>query len=214
MPAMKKTIIALFVALLVTGYAHAEQTERVIHLLDKEVMDKREGIYYAPNENIPFTGKAVDFHPNGQQRWEGNYVNGKLNGLLTTWRDNGQKSSEYHTVDGKLNGLSTGWFENGQKWYEHHYVDGEFDGLSTSWFKNGQKWYEGYYVNGKRNGLWTIWSPYRQKYMEEYYVDGIDVDSSEKIIKRCRNSMGQYGAARVKECVDRDIEAEIALRKY
>ncbi|MFI3218783.1 MAG: hypothetical protein QX189_06630 [Methylococcales bacterium] len=190
MPAMKKTIIALFVALLVTGYAHAEQTERVIHLLDKEIMDKREGIYYAPNENIPFTGKAVHFDPNGQQRWEGNYVNGKTNGLFTSWNANGQKTYEGHLVNGKQNGSSTMWFDNGQKMFENHYVDGKENGLSTMWLDNGQK------------------------VTEIIYVNGIDIDSSEKIIKRCRNSMGQYGAARVKECVDRDIEAEIALRKY
>ncbi len=190
MPAMKKTIIALFVALLVTGYAHAEQTERVIHLLDKEIMDKREGIYYAPNENIPFTGKAVHFHPNGQQSWEGNYVNGKTNGLFATWNDNGQKLSESYHVNGKHEGLYTMWFPNGQKLSEEHYVNGKLDGLSTIWRENGQK------------------------FLEEKYVDGIDADSAKEIINRCRNSMGQYGAARVKECVDRDIEAEIALRKY
>jgi antitoxin component YwqK of YwqJK toxin-antitoxin module len=150
MPAMKKTIIALFIALLVTGYAHAEQTERVIHLLAKEIREnKREGIFYAPNENIPFTGKAVIFH-NGQKWLEEHYVNGKLNGLLTAWHDNGQKSSEHHYVDGELDGLSTNWSENGQKFSESHYVDGKQNGLSTSWFENGQKFFEGYYVNGKK----------------------------------------------------------------
>jgi hypothetical protein len=36
----------------------------------------------------------------------------------------------------------------------------------------------------------------------------------QEIIARCRTQMGEYGAAMVKACVDRDIEAENALQKY
>ena len=39
-------------------------------------------------------------------------------------------------------------------------------------------------------------------------------DVKQEIIQRCRNQMGQYGAAMVKACVDQDIEAARALNGY
>jgi mannitol-specific phosphotransferase system IIBC component len=39
-------------------------------------------------------------------------------------------------------------------------------------------------------------------------------EAMQKLISRCRSTMGEYGSAMVKACVDQDIEAENALRKY
>lgn len=39
-------------------------------------------------------------------------------------------------------------------------------------------------------------------------------DEKDDIIARCRATMGEYGAAMVKSCADRDIEAEEALNEY
>ena len=36
----------------------------------------------------------------------------------------------------------------------------------------------------------------------------------DRVIERCRDQMGAYGAAMVKGCVDIDIEAEQALQNY
>jgi hypothetical protein len=36
----------------------------------------------------------------------------------------------------------------------------------------------------------------------------------QELISRCRSTMGEYGSAIVKACVDQDIEAENALRNY
>ena len=39
-------------------------------------------------------------------------------------------------------------------------------------------------------------------------------DVRDEIISRCRSSMGEYGSAMVKACVDQDIEAINALAAY
>ena len=53
-------------------------------------------IAYLPNQDTPFTGRVEDFHENGQKKEEGNYKDGKADGLWTEWYENGQKSSEDH----------------------------------------------------------------------------------------------------------------------
>tara|TARA_Y100000589_G_C26990717_1_gene562500 strand:- start:39 stop:545 length:507 start_codon:yes stop_codon:yes gene_type:complete len=93
---------------------------------------------YIPNQDTPFTGKAVAFHPNGQKRWEQTYKDGKLDGLWTGWWKNGQKRFERNYKDGKRDGLTTEWYENGQKGQEVKHKDGKL--MSTvHWKPNGEK---------------------------------------------------------------------------
>ncbi len=39
-------------------------------------------------------------------------------------------------------------------------------------------------------------------------------DVTQEIMDRCRSSMGEYGAAMVKACVDRDLKALPEIHKY
>jgi antitoxin component YwqK of YwqJK toxin-antitoxin module len=111
------------------------------------------------------------FHPNGEQRGEGSYVDGILvggetdftglpsdgrEGLWVVWYTNGQRRFEGRYRDGELEGFSTEWFANGQKRQERSYRDGEVEGLTTQWHENGQKWSEATYLNGTRTSR-TEW---------------------------------------------------------
>jgi len=111
------------------------------------------------------------FHPNGEQRGEGSYVDGILvggetdftglpsdgrEGLWVVWYTNGQRRFEGRYRDGELEGFSTEWFANGQKRQESSYRDGEVEGLTTQWLPNGQKWSEATYLNGTRTSR-TEW---------------------------------------------------------
>ena len=51
--------------------------------------------------------------------------------------------------DGKPDGLNLGWYENGKKQWEENYKDGKEDGLVVAWHENGQKAMEGMVENGK-----------------------------------------------------------------
>ena len=71
-----------------------------------ETMDdlvKRDGLYYKNFTDVPFTGKIVDYHPNGQLRKKETHKDGKKDGLWVFYGENGQLLSKL-TVgqDGKI----------------------------------------------------------------------------------------------------------------
>jgi len=100
----------------------------------EEELEFREDIAYLKGSDTPYTGKFYILHPNGQKHGEGNFKNGKPDGL------------------------SVEWFENGQKWSEGNYKDGKPDGLSVTWHKNGQKYVEANYKDGKLVGSMKLWN--------------------------------------------------------
>jgi len=81
----------------------------------------RNDIVYLPNQTDGFTGKNLCVYKNGQNKTEGSFKGGKLDGKLTMWYENGQKRLEGNYKDGKLDGKLTRWFENGQKSLENNY---------------------------------------------------------------------------------------------
>ena len=70
-------------------------------------LQHRGWLSYIPNQDTPFTGKAVSFYANGQKRHEANYKDGKHDGLHPRWYENGQKRGEVSWKDGKRDGLWT-----------------------------------------------------------------------------------------------------------
>jgi len=116
--------------------------------VNREELEQRESIWYLIGSDTPYTGKSFELYDNGQKRWEGNFKDGKADGLSVMWFENGQKESEANFKDGKLAGLATTWHENGQKRNEVTFKDGTFVGLEVVWHENGQKAQERNYKNG------------------------------------------------------------------
>ena len=100
----------------------------------EEELELRGSIMYLKGSDTPYTGKFFLLHENGQKWSEGNFK------------------------DGKPDGLSVEWFENGQKWSEGNYKNGKEDGLSVTWHKNGQKYVEANYKDGKLVGSMKLWN--------------------------------------------------------
>lgn len=84
-----------------------------------------EGIRYLKDSDTPYTGKVFTLHENGTKMYEGNYKDGKPDGLSVSWHENGQKWSEGNWKNGKQEGLWVTWHENGQKEMEATYKDGK-----------------------------------------------------------------------------------------
>ena len=59
-------------------------------------------------------------------------------GLVTYWYANGQKSSEGNYKDGKEDGLHSSWYKKGQKRFEENYKDGKLMYVEV-WKPNGEK---------------------------------------------------------------------------
>ena len=64
------------------------------------VLQKRGGVAYEVNSKTPFTGKLVEKYANGQKKVEGNYKNGKPDGVHAWWHENGEKRSDTIWKDG------------------------------------------------------------------------------------------------------------------
>jgi antitoxin component YwqK of YwqJK toxin-antitoxin module len=105
----------------------------------KEVSELLEnnGRMYEPGHEEPYTGKYVIYFESGQKRYEGNFLNGKMDGKQIKRHENGQKSYEANFKYGKQEGPYIFWYENGQKSYEANYKKGKEDGIVTSWDREG-----------------------------------------------------------------------------
>lgn len=121
--------------------------------ISADQLQKRGELYYAVNEEDPYSGKVTELYENGQKKTESYYNDGLLDGLHIEWSDNGQKVEESHYEGGLLDGLHIKWYNNGQKDEESSYKDGILDGLFTKWEENGEKFSETTYRDGKKNGV-------------------------------------------------------------
>tara|TARA_B100001123_G_scaffold344324_1_gene391293 strand:+ start:455 stop:1069 length:615 start_codon:yes stop_codon:yes gene_type:complete len=156
---MKKTIASLlFISLSLLG---AEPNEVKIKSLQKRGEHGNQ-LYYLPNQEVPFTGKAVAYYHNGQKMTEISYKDGKQDGLKSHWYESGQKWVERNYKDGKMHGLYIMWHENGQWRRTGNHIDGKMDGIWTHWYENGQQRDQLFYIDGYKESA-IAWKPDGEK---------------------------------------------------
>ena len=156
---MKKIITFLFaVSLSLLG---AEDDQVAIKSLQKRGVAHNQ-LYYLPNQNMPFTGKAVAKWPNGQKKTEINYKDGKRDGIKAHWYESGQKLSEISYKAGKHDGPLTVWYENGKLRRKGNNMDGKMVGIWTHWYENNQQRDEMFYISGLMESA-IVWRPDGEK---------------------------------------------------
>ena len=153
------------------------ETKPKLEGINLEEGEEREGIWYLKDSETPYSGKVYAWHPNGQKMGEGNYKDGKLNGISLQWNSNGQKIREVNFKDGNTDGLAVSWHENGQKVFESNWKDGKQNGLFIAWYENGQKNMETNWKDGKKEGLAVVWNENGLKVFESNWKDGKKVSS-------------------------------------
>ena len=72
-----------------------------------------EGKLYETSAEKPFSGIVFNTYPNDLREYEGEYKNGKPNGLLTYWYKNGNKMREGKLKDGIPIGKWTTYKDDG-----------------------------------------------------------------------------------------------------
>jgi antitoxin component YwqK of YwqJK toxin-antitoxin module len=92
--AREKQAIALEQQKEAAEQAKMPTTERVISSIEF-----RNGIYFAPNETEPFTGKCITYFTAKITGLSG-YKNGKLDGLTALYNEKGEKIMEENFKDG------------------------------------------------------------------------------------------------------------------
>jgi antitoxin component YwqK of YwqJK toxin-antitoxin module len=99
------------------------------------------------------------------------YRDGVKNGVETAYSDyaKGERTSETHFVDGKRNGLSTTW-RNGHKLSEETYTNGLQDGVAIAWDASGQTNSITHFRNGQLDGLWVRYFPNGKEAEEIVYA--------------------------------------------
>ena len=210
---MKAILLSLFVGLLMVGCGEASEPSKEVDVtntapespkpsegvdmtdpapkkdaietaIDLSKLKDRDGVKYLPNEETPFTGRAC-WYKNGQKRSEGNFKDGKMDGLWITWSDGRKwgkgllKTGEVNFKDGKQHGLENHiWYPyyNGQKMWEVNYKDGKKDGTFIGWDEEGLKLVEENYKDGKPEGLWIKYKRDGTESSRETYKDGKRVD--------------------------------------
>lgn len=81
------------------------------------------GIYTL--NNVPYSGCATQYYPDGKMAAESNFMNGYFEGIQRVWYLNGQLKTEYRMKDNIYHGFATSWFENGVLRFEVEYNMGE-----------------------------------------------------------------------------------------
>jgi antitoxin component YwqK of YwqJK toxin-antitoxin module len=88
---------------------------------------------------------------------EGQYTNGKKDGIWLNWHGNGQICTEQNYINGKMNGEYKYWKYDGILQSIEHYKNDKRHGLSLRFFDNGKKENEAYYKNGVLIGRIAKW---------------------------------------------------------
>ena len=111
-----------------------------------------EGKYYALGEVEPYTGPVINWHANGQKKYEVPMVDGVAHGTATEWHPNGHKMTEVQLEQGVPTGTMTGWHSNGAKQFEMPLREGKQHGLVTEYDPDNQRISTTRYVEGQRQG--------------------------------------------------------------
>lgn len=85
-----------------------------------------------------FSGKMVEYYPNGQLKSRTDVSNGWLQGFSIGWYTNGQMQVREPFSTSMANGVRTKWHENGQKQSEAPIRMGELDGTFQRWDDQGR----------------------------------------------------------------------------
>ncbi len=72
-----------------------------VEKITSEELDIRNNVAFLPNEDIPFTGKHIENHPNGKKYIEIQYKDGKKDGLVLMWDEYGHKVGEIKYMNGQ-----------------------------------------------------------------------------------------------------------------
>ena len=99
---------------------------------------ERGGLSYEVNNEKPFTGTTLSYHPNGQLESRIKYKNGLKDGLSESFHENGQLESRIKYKNGShVDGQVEIFYKNGTLESKTNYKDGQLDGLSEFFYEDG-----------------------------------------------------------------------------
>jgi len=126
------------------------------------------------DDHLEAEGAYREYHPNGQLFVEGQFKNGRQDGVWTYFFENGQVNRKSTYADGKLNGSWDVFRADGTLSAKRSFKNGVRDGDWASYDATGkQPLTEEHYANGKETGVWKIWFPNGKQKQEFGFKDGV-----------------------------------------
>ena len=99
-------------------------------------------------------GPARAWFPDGSQRSDDSWADGKKVGLWFVWNKDGACSSATSYADGQLNGPEVFWFSNGAQRALTYYVAGRRGGPVAEWSESGRPIVLGGFKDDLKSGFW------------------------------------------------------------
>jgi len=155
--------------------------------VDISTLVERNGVYYLPNEDSPFSGEVFSKYSNQQFAFKGFIDKGLFTGNYEKWFANGQLSIQANFASGKYDGNVKEWNEKGILLKDCNYKNGEIEGSCKEYFfEDGSLKKEYVLKSGLHEGNYVeMYSPNNPKikcsYLkgklngryEEFYQNGI-----------------------------------------
>jgi antitoxin component YwqK of YwqJK toxin-antitoxin module len=121
-------------------------------------------------------GTVREYSEEGVLLLEQDVVDGKAEGVTSTWFGSGAIESVGEYLSGALHGPLTTWYENGQLRVERRYESGHAHGPVREWYDDGSKRVEGTYANGHVHGEYQRWHANGQPAVVATYHRGQSVE--------------------------------------
>ena len=117
-------------------------------------------------------GKEYDAY-NDNLIYDGEYLNGKRNGIGKEYNENGKLIYEGEYLNGKKIGKGKIYDINGNLIiFEGEYINGEINGKGKIYDENDKLIFEGGYLNGKKNGKCKEYDENNKLIYEGDYLNG------------------------------------------
>jgi len=95
--------------------------DKSINIKELDALQDKIGAWYYTLNNIPYTGCAIQYYPNGIMAAESNFVNGYQEGIQRIWFQNGQLMAETNYSNNIPHGKCIEWYEDGTLSFEAEY---------------------------------------------------------------------------------------------
>ena len=143
------------------GKSHKPETAKSISKPIEEIARHQlelteKGLVYKDTKRL-FTGKALEYHPEGNRKVSISISSGKVHGTTEAWHENGQIESTEDFKSGLSEGARTRWYDNGQKKSETTTKAGKIHGKYTKWYQSGQIAQQATIIDGEAHGESKSW---------------------------------------------------------
>lgn len=118
-------------------------------------------------------GSRQMFGRHGELLEQGEFREGKKEGIWRTWHPNGELASEEFYKRGKQDGCLVWWYDDGTRMSSASFVKGLKCGCERHWYQNGCLKGECYYRSGKLHGALSAWSEEGVQLVKGWYREGV-----------------------------------------